>query len=142
MKRLICLTLLLMSSSLLLPGIAFSAGAAIGLTPKTENGITYVSGGIGAGQEKAMQDMRKDYNLQLTFALKGTGDYLADLKVNIQDAMGKKVLETMSPGPLFYAKLPQGKYQVTATFHGKSLTQSTDVEKGSARDLHFYWEHE
>ncbi|UUZ63619.1 carboxypeptidase regulatory-like domain-containing protein [Polaromonas sp. P1-6] len=101
MRRVNGLALLLLSSSLLIPSIGFSAEAAMGLTPKTEDGITYVSGGIGAGQAQAMKNMRKDYNLQLTFAEKGTGEYLADIKVNLQDAMGKKVLETVSPGPLF-----------------------------------------
>lgn len=140
MKRVNRLALLLLSSSLLMPGIGFSAEALMGIAPKTENGITYVSGGVGEGQAQTMKGMRKDYNLQLTFAIKGTGEYLADIKVNIQDAKGKKILETVSPGPLFYAKLPQGKYKVTAEFHGKSLTKSTNIKTSSARDLYFYWE--
>ena len=119
MKRMNRLALLLLSSSLLMPGIGFSGEALMEIAPTTENGITYVSGGIGEGQAQAMMGMRKDYNLQLTFAMKGTGEYLADVKVNIQDAKGKEILETVSSGPLFYAKLPQGRYKVTAEFNGK-----------------------
>ena len=142
MKHVNRLALLLLSSILLIPGIGFSAEALWGLRPRPRMESPIVSGGIGEGQAQAMKSMRKDYNLQLTFAMKGTGEYLADIKVNIQDAKDKKVLETVSPGPLFYAKLPQGKYKVTAEFHGKPLTQSTNVKRGSARDLYFYWEKE
>lgn len=140
MKRINRLMLLLLSSILLSPGIGFSDDAVTEITPMTEGNISYVGGGIGAGQAQAMKNLRKDYNLLLTFALKGSGEYLADVNVNIQDAMGKKILETVSPGPLFYAKLPQGKYKITAEYRGKSLTRSTDIKKNSlARDLYFYW---
>lgn len=142
MKRMNRLALLLLSSSLLMPGIGFSGEALMEIAPTTENGITYVSGGIGEGQAQAMMGMRKDYNLQLTFAIKGTGEYLADVKVNIQDAKGKEILETVSAGPLFYAKLPHGRYKVTAEFNGKPLAKSTNIKAGSARDLYFYWEKE
>lgn len=142
MKRVIGLALLLLSSNLLLSNTSFAADAGMELTVKTENGVAYLSGGIGAREEQAMKDLRKDYNLQLTFALTKTGEYLADVTVNIQDVSGKKVLEAMSPGPLFFAKLPPGKYKVSAKFHEKSLTQSTNIKQRGARDLHFYWEKE
>lgn len=143
MKRINRLVLLLLSSILLGPGIGFSAEAVTEITPVTEGNISYVGGGIGAGQAQAMKSLRKDYNLLLTFALKGSGEYLADVNLDIQDAKGKKILETVSPGPLFYAKLPQGKYKITAEYHGKALTKSTDIKKsGVARDLYFYWDKE
>lgn len=143
MKRINRLVLLLLSSILLGPGIGFSEEAVTEITPMTEGNISYVGGGIGAGQVQAMKNLRKDYNLLLTFALKGSGEYLADVNVDIRDVKGKKILETVSPGPLFYAKLPQGQYKVSAEYHGKSLTKSANVKKNSlARDLYFYWDKE
>lgn len=131
-RRLIKLRQLLLAASLFLPDIGFAVAAPVGLAPKVEDGIAYVSDGIGAEQQQATRDMRKDYNLQLRFAVKDTEEYLADVKAKIQDAAGKKVLETVSTGPFLLAKLPPGKYQVTADFHGKPLPRSTSVKTGSA----------
>lgn len=141
MKRINRLVLLLLSSILLGPGIGFSQEAVTEITPMTEGNISYVGGGIGAGQAQAMKNLRKDYNLLLTFALKGSGEYLADVNLDIQDAKGKKILGTVAPGPLFYAKLPEGKYKITAEYDGKALAKSANIKKNSvARDLYFYWE--
>lgn len=143
MKRINRSMLLLLGSILLSPGIGFSEDVVTEITPVTEGNISYVGGGIGAGQVQAMKNLRKDYNLLLTFALKGSGEYLADINLDIQDAKGGKILETVAPGPLFYAKLPQGKYKITAQYHGKSLTKSAYIQKNSlARDLYFYWDKE
>ena len=142
MKRINRLVPWLLSASLLLPAIGFSADATTELTSETENGITYLSGGIGEGQQQAMRDLHRDYNLRLVFAVKNSGAYLADIKVKIQDARGKQVLETVSPGPLFYVKLPQGKYRVMAKYHEKALTQSITVKKTSPKEVGFYWDQE
>ncbi len=66
--------LLLLSSILLGPGIGFSGEAVTEITPVTEGNISFIGGGIGAGQAQAMKNLRKDYNLLLTFAVKGSGD--------------------------------------------------------------------
>ena len=130
----------LLSSSLLFSGVCLADDTVAGVTAMTQNGISYVSGGIGEAQQQALKTMRKDYNLLLTFAIEKSGEYLADVKVSIQDAKGKKILETVSPGPLFYAKLPQGKYRITAESHETPLSKSTTIKKTGARDLYFYWE--
>src|SRR5713101_7974110 len=94
---------------------ASSVSAAEDATPnviqpqKTPAGIEYVAGGIGEGREKAMKSMRKDYNLRLTFARPKTGAYLADVKVTIESPKKEKVLDVVSPGPLLFANLPNGK---------------------------------
>lgn len=133
------LGMLLLSSSLLFSGACLADDTAAGMTAMTQNGISYVSGGIGEAQQQALKAMRKDYNLWLTFAIEKSGEYLADVKVRIQDAKGKKVLETVSPGPLFYAKLPQGKYRITAESHETPLSKSTSIGKTGAKELYFYW---
>lgn len=133
------LGMLLLSSSLLFSGSCLADDTAAGMTAMTQNGISYVSGGVGEAQQQTMKAMRKDYNLLLTFAIEKSGEYLADVKVHIQDAKGKKVLETVSPGPLFYAKLPQGKYRITAESQGTPLSKSTSIGETGTRDLYFYW---
>lgn len=124
---------------LLLPMSAYAVDTA-GLTPQLRNGITYVSGGVGKDQQEQMAVMRKDYNLQLTFANKKTGEFRADVQVALQNATGAEVLNVTSDGPMFFAQLPSGAYRVTATSAGKAQTQSVTLGKDGARELNFYWD--
>ncbi|MFZ4537112.1 hypothetical protein [Propionivibrio sp.] len=99
--------------------------------------IPYVSGGIG--DDDPLANMTKDYNLHLIFATQGSGEYLADIKVVIEDSRGNKVLAVESPGPVFYAKLPAGNYRISADYQGKSLHKSVAVKAGRLSDLYFHW---
>ena len=85
----------------------------------TATGIEYIYGGIGEGPQKSMQEIRKDYNFRLTFARPHSGAYLADVKVVLENTKShEKTIDVVSGGPLFFAKLPEGKYKVVATFGG------------------------
>jgi hypothetical protein len=59
---------------------AHSAPAA-----QTQNGITFVTGGIGKPEAAAMKAAAGHYDLMITFADR-SGDYVADVDVKIQDA--------------------------------------------------------
>jgi hypothetical protein len=125
---------------LLAAGLSFAmAAGAVGLNqPQSENGITYISGGVGEGSEQAMREVANQYNLHLTFAT-ADGSYLADIPVTIQDSKGNAVLDTVSPGPLFYANLTPGSYTVAASANGKTQTKRIEVQGHSARALNFAW---
>ena len=133
---------LLFSACLLLPGIGFAEEEGTEAPTRVENGILYMSGGIGENQQQSMVQRRKDYTLALTFAMKKTGEYVADVNVLIQNAANQKILETKSTGPFFYAKLPPGKYKVSAELDGKSQSKSTQIKITGLRELYFYWEGE
>lgn len=112
-------------------------GVVLAADPVSTAGIAYVSGGIG--DDDPVARMTEDYNLHLVFATKGSGEYLADIKVVIEDFKGNKVLEAESPGPIFYAKLPSGTYRITANHQGQPLRKSVAVKDHRLRDLYFYW---
>ncbi len=60
---------------------------------QNQNGITYLSGGIGLDESTAMKAAARDYTLMLTCSVQPTGKYLSDVKVNIADNSGSPVLE-------------------------------------------------
>jgi hypothetical protein len=109
------------------------------VTPQTTNGITYVSGGVGADEEAAMQQLRPQYRLRMLFAVQGGGDYLADVPVTIADPKGRTLLEATAQGPFFYANLPAGTYRVTATSDGRAITRTVTVPETGAVEERFYW---
>jgi hypothetical protein len=104
---------------------------------QTSGGIAYLSGGIG--DDDPVLQKSADYNLHLVFATKGSGEYLADIKVMVEDTKGGKILAADSPGPIFYARLPAGTYRITAGYQGHSLRKLVTITDRGSRDLYFHW---
>ena len=130
------------ASALLVLGVGSSSYASgissSAIDVEHYKGIPYVSGGFGIEERQAIAAMGRKDNLELSFALQNK-QYLGGAEVLIKDSKGNKVLEAASDGPLFFTKLPEGKYTVTATALGKTLTRDVDLSnKGQAR-LYFAW---
>jgi hypothetical protein len=107
--------------------------------PQTQGDATFISGGVGDDSQQAMLAAKKDYNLYLLFAQAVTGGYFADVPVKIYDAAGGTVVNAISAGPFFYARLKPGHYKVTAIHKGQSMTKTANVPAKGAADLYFYW---
>ncbi len=119
---------------------AFSQEASRPTEPQVStSGVKYVSGGIGAGSQQAMERVRKDYNLRLTFARPGSGEYLSDVRVRAENSSGEAALDVVSHGPLFFARLPAGSYRIKADFEGKAQVRPVTIRKGHSRELIFYF---
>jgi hypothetical protein len=129
------------STLVLFVGLGCQCGAmAAGAQPQISSEISYLSGGVGADEQQSMLAARHDYNLQLTFATKVSGAYLADVPVTIRDRSGAVVAAFVSTGPLCYVKLAPGSYRILASLHGKELSQSAVIQPHRARELYFYWD--
>ncbi len=108
------------------------------LQQRTEGGITFISGGVGADEREALNKVEGDYNLRLLFAARG-GEFVADVKVTIQDAKGKTVLEAVAGGPRFFAKLAPGAYRITAVNNGTPMTRIVTISSKRPVSQAFYW---
>lgn len=104
---------------------------------KSSSGIAYMSGGVGDDSQDRMASVSKEYNLKLMFTL-NEGNYLAGVHVTLADSKGNKVIDDVSNGPFFFAKLPGGQYTVTATHDGKNQTRKVNVGKGM-QVAHLRW---
>lgn len=103
-----------------------------------QNGIAYLSGGVGEDEAKAIQQTT-GYNLHMTFSIGPEGKYVPDVELVIQSTQGQSVLTLSQAGPLVYVQLPAGKYTVVATRHGEAKRDATDVGKDNVRNLVFNW---
>jgi hypothetical protein len=103
-----------------------------------QNGITYLSGGVGEDEAKAIQQAT-GYNLHMTFAIGVENKYIPDVDVVIEKNQGQTVLTLSNAGPLVYVQLPAGKYTVIATRNGEVRRDVADVGSGAARNLVFHW---
>ena len=112
--------------------------AGVQVQQQQQNGINYLSGGIGLDESKAIQQST-GYNLHMTFAVGAQDQYTADVDVMIQKSPGQTVLTLTQTGPLVYVQLPPGKYTVVATRNGETRRDVTDIGSGAARNLVFHW---
>ncbi|MDQ5908221.1 MAG: hypothetical protein QG599_312 [Pseudomonadota bacterium] len=102
-------------------------------------GIRYASGGIGEGERAELNALSAQFSLRLLFAMQGSGDYLADVGVNIMDARGGIVLKAQSRGPWFFAQLPPGAYTVDVEAVGQMHRQAVRIGGRQQSRLNFYW---
>jgi hypothetical protein len=105
-----------------------------GLMIQEQNGISYVSGGIGDDQQNALARASNQFNLKLTMSMRD-GKYVGGGDVRIADASGKSVLETRANGPLFLAKLPPGKYKVHVNTEGQAFTRDVTVSSSGQQQV-------
>lgn len=124
----------------IIPNVSLSQENGLVNPQTTPSGIKYVSGGIGEGPQNEMKGLKKNYNFHLTFARPHSGEYLANVKVTVENVKThEKTLDVVSEGPLFLAQIPDGKYKVTAEFEGKQQTKSTTIRKNLPRGIVFYF---
>jgi hypothetical protein len=107
--------------------------------PRIDNGITYLSGGIGHEEALAMKAEARNYPLSMVFSEGKHGEYLAAVNVTIRSSLGRPLLTTVSEGPIMLLKLPAGEYKIAATINGKTLRRSVIVGKRGDMSLSFNW---
>jgi hypothetical protein len=128
------------ASGLALSLNAFAAPASY-LPPTHRQGdVSYLSGGIGINESDAIKHVAKAYPLELEFVLKAKpkAEYLANIKVQIENAHDKTMLKTTS-GPFLLAKLPAGKYMISANRDGKVIHRQVEVAASGHQRVVFEW---
>lgn len=112
------------------------------IKPQIQGEVTFVSGGVGEDEQNAMQALRADYNLHLQLSVKGTGEYVSDVKVSIKDSSGNTLMESVSEGPMLFAKLKPGRYLITADRDGQLIHKMAKIEGTNRTSLSFTWPQE
>jgi len=103
--------------------------------------VPHVSGGVGLDEREAlMQEAKQEgYNLKVV-ATATDGAYLAGITVRIADTKDVEVLQAAMDGPWLYAKLPAGRYTLSADDGSKTLKRTVDVPAKGTREVVFRWE--
>jgi hypothetical protein len=100
--------------------------------------ISYLSGGVGKPEREQLRALEKDFNLKLVFSA-ADGKYVANVRIVVSDAKGRKLLEHVADGPFFMARMPAGEYSVAATFAGKTQTRKIGVAANRLHTEHLRW---
>ena len=102
-----------------------------------QDGISFISGGIGEGERAEMERMAKDYNLKIVLATT-TGPYLSEIPVMIYDRSGKEVFKIDAGGPWLYIHLKEGKYTIKASHEGKEKKKTVQIGR-RLKMIMFHW---
>ena len=123
------------------PLVALSEDFEPSLKPEIVGDITYISGGIGESEAEMMRGVAKDYPLEMVFVqkLKQHEEFLADVNVKILDIRKSVLLDVATEGPYLFAKLPPGKYLVTAEHNGEVKRQWVRVGSKKHQKIVFWW---
>jgi hypothetical protein len=118
-------------------GFAFAYTGPTFIKESSVNGIRYLTGGVGLEERSRLEAMAEDCNLKLVFAL-ASGNYLANVAVEIEDSRGKKLIAQGSNGPWFFVKLPEGEYRVAVTHGEHKKVRRVKVGK-ELKTAMFHW---
>ena len=108
----------------------------------TRQGISYVTGGLAKADADAIEYAARYYPLQLEFLLeeKSKREFLSNVKVWIEDAQDKTVLEVTADGPFLLARLPAGKYTINAARGGEVKSRVVRIVPQRHRRAVFKWQ--
>ncbi|CAD5198728.1 carboxypeptidase regulatory-like domain-containing protein [Pseudomonas sp. FEN] len=131
-----------------MPAIVSAAGEtepinqeAVQLSPQTQNGVSYLTGGIGEDETRAMLQAR-GYNLHIVMSVGAKGEYVPDVDITIQKAGGESVLSLTQVGPMVYVKLPAGKYEIVSHRNGREERQSVVLSGEASETVNVNWKGE
>ncbi|WP_233831937.1 carboxypeptidase regulatory-like domain-containing protein [Paraburkholderia sp. ZP32-5] len=100
--------------------------------------VSYVSGGVGLDESRALQAAQSQWPLTLRFT-GPKGEFLADVHVSIVDAHNTEVLSTTSRGPYMLVRLHPGRYTVHAKYNDNEQTRAVTVSAQGHIKSAFIW---
>ncbi|MNQ90242.1 hypothetical protein D3C85_1055760 [compost metagenome] len=112
--------------------------SGVQLQPQEQNGVSYVTGGIGIDESRAIQQVQ-GYNLHLTFSTGPENKYVPDVDLTIQGPQGQTVLQLNQVGPMVYVKLPPGKYNLVASRNGEQQLGAVTLVPGETGKVNLHW---
>jgi len=139
-REVLLLQLVVVLGAALSEEIAVAAETSLPPTQRVGQ-VTYLSGGVGSDQSRAIKDVMGNYPLVLMFVARteNGNEYLADVPVTITDMSGQMVLDTKSDGPFMLASLPNGRYTVTASYRGKTEQRTVNISAPKHARQMFIW---
>jgi PEGA domain len=105
-------------------------------------GIEYISGGIGSEESEAILALGPKWPLTLEFSQAHAERplWVADVSVKIINLKTQKVIFTgLSDGPIMLINLPSGQYQLNLEFEGRPLNKQIQLDANKPQKLSIAW---
>ena len=109
---------------------------------KTQNGVSYLSGGIGDDEEIQIRRAAKEFGLLLEFTEvergQSHGHWSSDVNVRVRSG-SKLLLSDTADGPLMLIKLEPGHYVIEAERASVKHSRKTEVKANAVVRERFVW---
>jgi hypothetical protein len=126
-----------------------ATAAELGVLPVTEsvggyrgNELAYINGGVTRDEADALRNAAPNFPLQLVFTRQGEAgaeEFVADAALAIFDERGNRVAALDGQGPIFLARVPDGRYVIVAEREGQRQTRKVEVRGDRNRTVNFAW---
>ena len=95
---------------------------------RKQGATTYVTGGSGEAERKALFKIANKFPIQLIFEVEGEATDISGVKVTLTDQSGNALIEAVSAGPYFYMNPPAGgRFIIDAEYNGEKQTMTKDL---------------
>ena len=95
---------------------------------RKQGATTFVTGGSGEAQRKALFKIANKFPIQLIFEVEGQEGDISGVKVTLTDQSGNALIEAVSDGPYFYMNPPAGgRFVIDAEYNGEKQTMTKDL---------------
>ncbi len=139
----ICSAIAISGLTLALNSVAAPATSIASLpAPQNAGEVTYIMGGVGKSEADAIRHVARYYPLEVEFLLKTKpkNEQLSDVKVRIKDANDKTILNVIADGPFLLAKMPAGKYTISAERNRKVEHRQFSIAGNDHQRVVFEWD--
>ncbi len=111
---------------------------------KYHGSLGYVSGGISADEVRFMQCMQPYFPLTLVFVERIDTHpkeiYTADVHVQLSNATGELLFDSIVDGPFLLIDLAAGNYKLTADLYGKIKERNIKIYADKRKRSVFVWD--
>lgn len=116
--------------ALVLSTTMMARGNEIRVQLRHQEGVPYLSGGIGVDQREELNKIaaKEKMNLKLEFAQRD-GAFLSAVPVTITDPSGVVRLQVTTDGPWLFVRLPEGEYRFRAERNGKVQSGTVTISE-------------
>lgn len=103
------------------------------------NGLNYLTGGLGAAERAWLKQHGKSYPVALQFSKGERGAFVSSVEVIIRSSNEQAQFEATTDGPLIYIDLPNGNYEATVRYRGQERTFELRVpaNERTSRSINF-----
>ena len=106
------------------------AAAGADLAMHRSGPVSWVCGGVGADERRAIEALKPEARLEVLFVTAKRGAYLSDADLTMSGAHGEPLLHVRADGPMCLVDAPAGSYEFAATYEGATRKARATVAKG------------
>lgn len=108
---------------------------------QTDSNLSCMMGGVGLDESKAMREEAKKWPLVIEFTEQQGKSYawIAGAKLQIINAKGETIFLDQCNGPMFFAKIIPGKYDLVVTYQNQIKKRSVVIDSKQSTKVSFIW---